>query len=339
MNTFLPKLVKLALLLSLFSLASCATLYNQTDKIPGLDRIINYFSKAEVGPVKTVNGDIIAQTETDLSIVENNNVGATPEQTEAAESKSPTPNSASSIETTHSTTTTAVSNNLPVMPKTDVKPTLAHKHKVKTSNNVISGNVNLLVKKSKISPKGVFVRLARVDGVALEKPAVHATHEIDMIDKSYAPGNLVIHKGDALNFVNSDFIQHNVFSSTGENAFDLGTFGGGLQREVKLNKEGVVKVYCNIHPGMAAFVAVDDKGISQVIESEDGFFEFSSLPAGEYQLTLWSVRGEQTQLVTLAAGQKQHLNLTFDTTVEEPPAHANKFGETYQKKNIRREFY
>jgi len=345
MNKTLPNIVKLTVLGALFSLASCASMYNQNGSIPGLDRILNYFSKAEVGPVKKANGEIVQGTETDFESADNKDLAAMPSSKESADSNTLT-NSASlgnsaggSAASSNSTFTAGDSVAAVGLPKATVKSKAQSELVAKATNNVISGKITLLAKNGKISPEGVIVRLNRKDGSALQKPASQMSHEINMVDKTYAPGNIVIRKGDALNFVNSDLIQHNVFSSTGENAFDLGTFGNGLQREVKLNKEGVVKVYCNIHSGMAAFVAVDDTGVSQVVRSEDGYFEFLDMPVGEYDLTIWSVRGEQTQQVTLTVEKKLHLSLSVDTSSFDSTEHANKFGETYQKKSVRREFY
>lgn len=339
MNTPPSIVIKSALLFGILSLTGCATLYSQTDKIPGLDRIINYFSKAEVGPVKKPNGEVIQGTETAVLGPENQDITATTSQTASAALTSSLKTAVEYNERQNAESSVAAANDSALLSQTASKQKVATNVSIKAPHHVISGNVRLLGKQGEISPEGVMVRLHRLDGTPLQKTAPPASHEIDMIDKTYTPSNAVIRKGDSINFVNSDFIQHNVFSSSGENAFDLGTFGGGLQREVKLNKEGVVKVYCNIHPGMATFVAVDDAGVSQVVNAKDGFFEFSDLPIGEYQLTLWSVRAEQTQQVTLAATQKLHLDLTFDTSSYESPEHANKFGENYQKKSIRREFY
>lgn len=346
MNITLSTIVKLSMLGLVFSLASCTTLYNTNHGIPGLDRILNYFSKAEVGPVKKANGDIIAGTENTLQSSENLYTADSRGHTDAGKtahlatsSSLPTSTPPPSNEFVNPVLAAPSSKASAGLTNTPAKSNAPPKPRVKNTNNVISGTVTLLGKDGVISSEGLIVRLKRVDGIALQNSVKEASYEVDMVNKAYTPGNIVIHKGDKLNFVNKDKIQHNVFSSTGENAFDLGTFGVGLQREVKLNEDGVVKVYCNIHPGMAAFVAVDDTGVSQVIQSDDGFFEFLNLPAGEYQLVLWSVRGEQTQKVTLTAEQKLHLDLTFDTSNYESPAPLNKYGEIYKKKNIRREFY
>ena len=344
MNISPSNLLKLAFLGSFLSLASCATLYDKNGNIPGLDRIFNYFSKAQVGPVKKADGEIVPGTQTS-----DTEAAIEAKETDKTNNHHNSSNHSASAKTEQPTATQHNADTKANQPNTASESKPAHKHvskpKVKSkplpkiSNSKITGQVTLLAKDGQVSPEGVIVRLNRLDGLAIQKPTAHATHKMDMVDKSYSPGNIVIQKGDTLNFVNSDLIQHNVFSSTGENAFDLGTFGGGYQREVTLNEDGVVKVYCNIHKGMAAFVAVDDKGVSKVIDSEDGSFKFSNLPAGEYQLTLWSVRGEQTQHVTLPSNKVLNLDLTFDTSNFKPTEHVNKFGKTYPNKRVYREFY
>ena len=203
----------------------------------------------------------------------------------------------------------------------------------------LRGKVSLLTNKGEISPKGVIVRVKRADGKPLPRRELNTAHDVGMANKTYLPSSIVIQKGDIVNFINKDQIQHNVFSSTGENAFDLGTFGGGLQRKVRLNKDGVAKVYCNIHPKMATFIAVDDIGQSQVIESEQGDFVFASLPVGEYEITLWSIRGENTTTIELDKNFKEPVMLSLSVEKKAASKHLNKFGKEYQEKNILGEFY
>lgn len=309
-----PYAKKLVCLVCIISISGCASVYDLGSKIPGLDRILYKSSKAEVGPVKTQAGEVIEGTEVESTLVVE------------APAPSPGPKSAPAPAVPPSNKAELT---LVVQPPAPVQ---AKKHKLK-------GKVSVLANDGPISAEGVFVRLERADGQSLQRSTVPAQHNMDMADKIYAPGHMVVRKGDTLNFVNSDPIKHNVFSSSGANAFDLGTFGGGLQREVKLNEEGIVKVYCNIHPSMAAFVAVDDMGITQELSADDGSFEFTDLAAGEYQLSLWSIRGEQTQTLLLENGETLELDLTFDTANYKASTHSNKFGQEYKKPKGKREYF
>ena len=63
----------------------------------------------------------------------------------------------------------------------------------------------------------------------------------------------------------------------------------------------------------------------------------------EYILTLWSVRGEHTQ--TLSVGDSPSddnqltLNVIFDTASFKAAPRTNKFGEAYKTKYSKREFF
>lgn len=316
---------------ALMLLTGCSTIYSLQDRIPGLDRVINKSSKAEVGPVKDQTGAIVPGTESTIASTDNLTAPVAGTQEEPA-AKQVTPPEKPQDEP-------AKTSSKPLQRLATVPKIAQRKEPQAMAKGQVSGSVTLLTKNGSISPKGVIVRLNRADGKPLMQSNKQTVRDIDMQNKIYAPGNMVISKGDTLNFVNKDPIQHNVFSSSGENAFDLGTFGEGLQRTVKLNKEGVVKVYCNIHPGMATYVAVDDKGLSQIIENKNGFFAFNDLPKGEYLLTLWSIRGEKTQPFIITSDAPLTIDIDFDTRDYKPLKRLDKFGKTVEKRKVRQEFY
>lgn len=158
------------------------------------------------------------------------------------------------------------------------------------------------------------------------------SHAIDMQDKQYQPGMLSIAVNDQLHFPNRDRIKHNVFSSSGANRFDLGTYGPGSSETVTMTAPGIVKIYCNIHPEMAAFVAVGNPQLT-TITGPDGRFVIGGLPAGDYTLQLWHIRGEMQQ--SLAIGNSPaSVSLTLDTSDYQPTMHLNKFGKPYPKKPV-----
>lgn len=313
--------------------------------IPGSDRIFHKNSTAEVGPILTETGEVVTGAEPGTNAAEQADK-ASPTKSKPIPVAKPTLAERKTITTKSQSvppskpvqqpkvvaTTPKVERPKPVKPKETAA-------KTPPSDYVLSGKVSLLTEKGAIPPYGVIARLHRLDGQSLAAEVNNQQHVMDMVGKSYAPGQMIIKKGDTISFLNKDKIRHNVFSSTGENAFDLGTFGGGLQRGVTLNKDGVVKVYCNIHPRMAAFVAVDELGVSQIVRVNDGTFQFENLPAGDYRLTLWNVRGEQSQVISLQDKKQLSLNLTLDTTAFKPEKRVNKFGKAYKKKSIGKEYY
>jgi plastocyanin len=289
-----------------------------SSRIPGLDRLLHKNSKAEVGPVTNLNGEVVQGTEESSDTMEIQVSSSV--SIKQPELKQPERQKTSEAEITVIRATKPPLKSLPPIASN-------------TFEGKISGSVTLLANDQTITPEGLIVRLRRIDGKPINSALRNVSYELDMQDKTYKPGQLVINKGDAIQFINRDNIQHNVFSSSAQNAFDLGTFGGGLARSVKLNEEGIVKVYCNIHPNMATYVAVDDISWSQVIKGTDGYFVFEGLPDTEYQLSIWSIRGEKTQKLSLAKDEHKHLTLEFDTSRYVAQPHSNKFGERYKNKS------
>jgi plastocyanin len=203
----------------------------------------------------------------------------------------------------------------------------------------VNGSVAFLTGSSVVAvPDGAIVTLTNLDAVTSStKPAVHS---VDMKNKTYMPKAMVVNTGDTLVFKNNDPIKHNVFSSSGENTFDLGTYGFDTQREETINAKGVVKVYCNIHPEMALFIVANDSQFS-VVTDESGDFSFSDVPAGNYLLDVWHVRGALDKKIVVTGNSELNEEIVIDTVRYTPKPHLNKYGEPYKKQPaiLNDEFY
>ena len=205
---------------------------------------------------------------------------------------------------------------------------------VDTGRASISGSVVLLDKDGEtISPEGVIINLEPVVPVTPDnQPRLQPVqHRVDMRNKTYLPGLMAVKLNDLVSFVNKDNIKHNTFSSSGENTFDLGTFGPGITQSAKLVAPGIVKVYCNIHPEMATFISVSKHNYSFITQA-DGKFAISDLPPGRYLLTAWHIRGDVQQSIELTRGALTNHLVTIDTSAFVPTPHKNKFGENYKVK-------
>lgn len=165
-------------------------------------------------------------------------------------------------------------------------------------------------------------------------------HIVDMENKFYNPGQLLVTTRDSITFVNKDPIKHNVFSSSGENAFDLGTYAAGKSREVTLFKEGIVKVYCNIHAQMATFVNVNDYGLSALTDTT-GKFVIENIPPGDYRVKVWHIRGETSKNIAITPDDSNIIKVTLDTRDFNNSGHKNKFGREYKDNSniFKDEFY
>src|SRR5213076_1923633 len=72
---------------------------------------------------------------------------------------------------------------------------------------------------------------------------------------------------------------HNVFSASGPDPFDLGQYGRGEAKTWTFTSPGLVRIFCNVHPRMVAFVQVMAGGhFTQA--AVDGSFEIPAVPPG-----------------------------------------------------------
>ena len=72
-----------------------------------------------------------------------------------------------------------------------------------------------------------------------------------------------------------------------------------------------MKVLCNIHPWMCAYVFAFSHPYFDVT-TKKGTFELKNLPPGTYTIEAWQEKyGTQDQSVTLAAKGKESVSFTF----------------------------
>jgi hypothetical protein len=113
---------------------------------------------------------------------------------------------------------------------------------------------------------------------------------------------LAISVGTVFDFPNNDRTYHNVFSLSKTRRFDLGRYAAGHSRAVRFDRPGIVRVFCDIHSHMNAFILVFSHPYFAVTR-DDGTFDLGRVPAGTYQLAAWydgAVR--VTQSVTIEPG-------------------------------------
>jgi hypothetical protein len=97
---------------------------------------------------------------------------------------------------------------------------------------------------------------------------------------------------------------------------------------VQFSRPGVVDIYCNIHPQMAAKVKVLDTRY-YAIAAADGSFAIPNVPVGTYPVVAWQPYGEVARgSITVEAGRSASVVLTL------PPAepkgrHTKKDGTPY----------
>jgi plastocyanin len=125
---------------------------------------------------------------------------------------------------------------------------------------------------------------------------------LDQRNETFVPHVLAIRAGTVVDFPNNDRTYHNVFSLSKTRRFDLGRYAAGKSRAVRFDRPGIVRVFCDIHSHMNAFVLVFSHPYFAVTR-DDGAFDLGRVPVGTYQLAAWYEGAVRlTRSVTVEAG-------------------------------------
>jgi plastocyanin len=153
------------------------------------------------------------------------------------------------------------------------------------------------------------------------------TLEIKQKDKQFSPQTAVVIKGTNVVFPNMDSVFHNVFSTSGRNSFDLGSYrSGDTPRSVVLTTPGVVEVYCNIHSKMSANILVVPGALYTKVGA-DGSYHIENVPVGARHIVAWSPNTKPAQQKIEVGSSGGQANFTLD--FEAAKAHTNKLGQPY----------
>jgi plastocyanin len=169
--------------------------------------------------------------------------------------------------------------------------------------------------------------------VWVEGPKVRprpASARIVMKNKAFVPRIVVVPVGGSVEFPNDDPVFHNVFSVSGENRFDLDLYKRPKSGVAKFERAGLVRVYCNIHPQMSAFVLVRDNPF-WTRPAADGTFTIEDVPAGDWVVKAWQERsGEGQQAIAVPADGAAEATVSLDASKWKRAPHKNKFGRDYE---------
>ena len=127
---------------------------------------------------------------------------------------------------------------------------------------------------------------------------------MDQRNESFVPHVLAIVAGTTVDFPNDDRTYHNVFSLSKAKSFDLGRYATGKSKSVRFDHPGIVRVFCDIHSHMSAFILVFAHRYFAVTD-DDGRYRLENVPPGTYTLTVWNetIRGDgPRRTVTIPEG-------------------------------------
>jgi plastocyanin len=129
----------------------------------------------------------------------------------------------------------------------------------------------------------------------------------------FEPRIVAMQAGQSLKATNSDPVTHNIHPRAEVNREWNQNQPEGAPPAVRKFSlpEVMIRVKCNIHPWMKAWIGVVDNPYFAVTKS-DGEFDFKNVPPGTYTLEAWQEElGSQEQQVTVAASGKASADFVF----------------------------
>lgn len=222
-------------------------------------------------------------------------------------------------------------------------PTLTHGARMLllffTGVPLIAGSVTGKVELRDSREASVRKRLDYSGVVISLNPVKPSNHLVDshvtmlQKNKTFSPHVLAVAAGTYVDFPNDDPIFHNAFSSYNGQLFDLGLYAPGSTKSVRFSRDGIVRVFCNIHSSMSAVIVVLPTPYF-VTTQRDGSFQILNVPAGDYQLNVFHERATEATLSALSR------RITVEQSTVLPPIviseagflqmpHTNKYGRVY----------
>jgi plastocyanin len=146
--------------------------------------------------------------------------------------------------------------------------------------------------KDPLDPRRSVVYLETAPRAAFEQSEERRAR-MDQRNERFVPHVLAIVAGTYVDFPNGDSTYHNVFSLSKTKEFNLGRYAAGRSKAVRFERPGVVRVFCDIHSHMSAFILVFAHRFFAVTD-DDGRYRLDNVPPGTYTVVVWNetVRGD-----------------------------------------------
>ncbi len=192
----------------------------------------------------------------------------------------------------------------------------------------MAGNITGAIKvKGLRSPDNILIYIVKAPSVHLDLSKTKFI--MDQQNLTFIPHILPVPVGATVHFPNNDKVDHNIFSLSRTNKFNLGSYTPGESKTVRFDKPGIVEVRCDVHAEMAAYIMVlknpyfavtDDQGRFEIPDSkhleQNGIKEIKNLPPGKYVLKTWHEKlksKKQAVIVPDNGDISIHLDLTRGT--------------------------
>jgi plastocyanin len=175
---------------------------------------------------------------------------------------------------------------------------------------IIKGTITIAGKPTAevvVSVEGIPAEVAKAQmSAAKSKKAV-----LDQRELKFVPYVLPVAVGTTVEFQNSDKSWHNVFSKSDAKPFDLGLYSPGKTRSVSFDKPGLVRILCNVHPNMEAFVVVKEHPYFTAPDSR-GNYRLDGVPLGKFRLQVWHPQLGTTDTGVAIVRDGEVVDINFD---------------------------
>ncbi len=116
--------------------------------------------------------------------------------------------------------------------------------------------------------------------------------------------------GQDLQITNHDDLLHNIhaYADNQDTLFNVAQPIKGMTFSMELERDGVVRVECDVHSWMQAYIVVAPHPFTAVTD-QDGQFRIEGVPPGSYQLRAWhEALGELEKDLTVVVGEDPTVN-------------------------------
>ena len=135
-------------------------------------------------------------------------------------------------------------------------------------------------------------------------------YRLDQKKCRYVPHVLTVPVNSEIKIHTSDPVNHNIHTYSFDNdPINIMFIPGQEEYSQELEEAEIIKVECDLHNWMTAWIVVTPNSYS-TISNSNGFYEISDVPPGRYKLTAWhETLGSLTKDITI---QNKDMSINFD---------------------------
>jgi plastocyanin len=154
---------------------------------------------------------------------------------------------------------------------------------------------------------------------------------IDQIDKQFKPSQILVKKGQLVDFPNGDNIRHHVYSFSKAKTFELKLYADTPENPIPFPEHGVVVLGCNIHDTMIGYIFVSESSDSVTTNEHGRAVMSSALPIEK--VNIWHAHNaagpEKLLTLDLAVLPKDSEGQYLISMETIPPLPRNSFEDTF----------